>query len=366
LNDSVVVLNNYRGTGIGDFGATMFSLLARQVKVAQSIETDPNGRTWLQQVVCLLKRREPVIANLGLTAWGPSGVRNFAGFLALGARQRLGRPTTVVLHNIIEIIRPEDSGYSVNGLVRFGAHLAVSFLRKCHVIVFSPRMAEELQSSYGLRVALCTPLPCEPSGDRTPRPSDPPRFVTVGYIAPYKGVEVMVRAKELLGEEVAMSIIGKPHRVLSSNPEFLRSVQTIEERARTSGIEFPGYVPDEELAQVLASSYAGILSYTSTSGASASFATLASAGLPVVASDLPEFRFLREKGAGVWLVPADPEALAGAIRMLTKDSKQWAELVERQRTFTTEYSWASFVQRLLVFLSQPKNDAAGRQSVDFS
>jgi len=74
-----------------------------------------------------------------------------------------------------------------------------------------------------------------------------------------------------------------------------------------------------------------------------------SAGLPVIASDLPLWRrFIEEHGCGVCVDPLDPAAIAGAIRRLVDDSAEAERMGERGRDAVRRlYSWESEARKLL-------------------
>jgi len=338
-------LNNYRGGGIGDFGATLFEHLQAGGFPLELVETRLDGRGLMGQMRRIRRAPGPLVANVGLTAWGASGPRNFLGFAAIGGRARSGRPTIALVHHAIEMFQLSETGYPISRLVRWGAHRALRSLRGCDLVVFSPRLRDLLKSSYGARSIWLTPMP---SGAPRRDPTDAGRWkvVTAGYLAPYKGLETFLDVAGRLRGSADFSLVGRPHAVLSRRPEFAALSQHWLDRARSEGVSTPGFLPPAELDRALAGRTIGLLPYTSASGASASFGLFAERGVPVVTSDLPEFRYLADQGAGVVVTPPGGEAAAGAVEGLLRDPRRWSELADRQVAFAREHSWERFVAAL--------------------
>jgi glycosyltransferase involved in cell wall biosynthesis len=338
----VLLLNNYTRTGIGDFGLRLeVALKSAGVDLATE-ELSPRGEKFFPQLVRTLACRDPVIANIGLTSWGASRMRNLIGFLTLGVRAGLGRTTVIILHNVIEAIEPADAGYRVTSLLRLGAHQAVRLLAKCKIVVLSASIEEILRSNYHIFPALTSLSPCPKLNVDPPQRGERFTAVTIGYIAPYKGLDTFVEVAEKLKGKVHFVVVGTPHRVLSEYPVVRQSLLDIRERGRAAGVEFLGYVPEAQLAEVLGRCSVGVLAYRSTSGGSASAATLAGAGLPIIATDLPDFRAVAEHGGVLVITKPDPDSLAGAILGLRKESTRLDELRRLQLRFADTHGWHAF------------------------
>lgn len=341
-------LTNYRGGGIGDFGASLGSHLNIRLGKLKIEETSISGRGSIQQSVFVAKYEGNIIANLGLTAWGRSGVRNFSGFAALGMHQALGRRTISIVHHAIEILDATETGYSIPVALRYGAHLALRTLSRCDLVVFSPRLKDLLMRSYSARSVWLVPLPGEQArivarlqfGGK-------PKIVNVGYWAPYKGIDIFLGVAEKLRPIADFFLVGSPHAVLSRDIKFGQEVERWRGSAKRLGVRMPGFLPTDQLDTAFSEDSVGVLPYTSASGASAAFQVFADRGIPVVASDLPEFRYLAEQGAGILLAQPTVESISGAVLSLLSDSEAWAKLARKQLSFTQRYSWIKFVDQLV-------------------
>lgn len=350
-DSKVLFLNNYTSTGIGDFGVDLQDSLTR-LGLALVLEvTDPQGRGSIRQCWRLLSSNSPVIANIGLTAWGRSPLRNLAGFLTLGVRGALRKNTIVLLHNVIEVISVEDSGYHVSSLIRLGSHAAVKLLLPTILVTFSPGVAGALKQSYGIEDCILTPIPCR--GGAKPKKTfngPKPAAVFVGYLAPYKGLDFLAESWKSLKDVVSLKVVGGPHRVLSSQKGFQAWLSKTKENLQGVDAELLGRIPNNDLDEYLTQCDLAVLPYSSTSGGTAAFSRLAAAGLPVIATDLPEFKWLKSLGAGIVICESRSEAFSGAIRGLLRNPDLLDSLRKSQLAFASKFSdvrFASFLMQLV-------------------
>jgi glycosyltransferase involved in cell wall biosynthesis len=253
----------------------------------------------------------------------------------------------VCLHYVIEAVDAQTSGYRVSFLTRWGARHAIAGLRRAQLVTFSHGTGEVLEQVYHLRPVLVTPIPCEP---RAPRPgvqNHLPVIVTPGYLSPYKGHDRLPDIKEKMRHATDFVVVGGPNRVLfETNSVYRNECVRLEQRLRQAGIRVLGWVPDDQLDLTLDRSSVAILPYYSTQGGSAMFARLASAGVPVIASHLPEFEWYRSLGAGIVTVEPTSDAFAEKVDSLLDDSQWLDKLRAQQNQFAIRYSWGNFVREL--------------------
>ncbi len=114
----------------------------------------------------------------------------------------------------------------------------------------------------------------------------------------------------------------------------------------TSGITVTGYLSDPDLSRVIGKASLAILPYLATQGGSATFSSLASAAVPVVGSDIPEFQWLLEIGAGVELTERSASAMAEAASRILSNAPYRRNLASKQSRFAATYSWESFIRKL--------------------
>lgn len=346
----LLILTNYRLTGIGDFGTDLVSQLERVSSVQSVLETSPEGTGQIGQLIRCVLWSGPLVANVGLTSWGRSPIRNFLGFLTLWSRSLLGKKTVVLLHNAIEVIDASSSGYRISPITEGGGHLAVSLLRRTTIVVFSQRLNEILKTGYGIVAALVTPIPCrESAGTASPEP-DIPIVVTPGYFSPYKGHGTLPAIRMQLKHRAQFVVVGGPHRALLPDPKYQEYYSSVSQQLQRAGIEVLGHLPDDALDELLAKSSAAILPYTSMQGGSATLSRLASNGVPVVAPKVGDVEWLRGLGAGILVAESSPSSLAGAVDLVLGDRRLREDLASRQVAFAARFRWPSFVDDLLPFL----------------
>ena len=76
----------------------------------------------------------------------------------------------------------------------------------------------------------------------------------------------------------------------------------------------------------------------------------ASAGLPVIMSDIPEHRYLNEKfNFGIVLEDNSPETFANAVIRLYEDKQLYVQLAENARKMSDDMNWENEFGRLIAF-----------------
>jgi glycosyltransferase involved in cell wall biosynthesis len=143
--------------------------------------------------------------------------------------------------------------------------------------------------------------------------SDKRVITLLGHVIKRRGHRLVIEALHELPDDVYALFVGAPLK----GREYM--VDQFREYAVKNGVEdrvrFMGFVPEDELEQVLAATDVSLCPYRSMS-ASGALATLISAGRPIVTSDLPQFEELGAMAPGALhaFTPYDAAALAPAIR----------------------------------------------------
>jgi len=160
------------------------------------------------------------------------------------------------------------------------------------------------------------------------------RLLFFGTIRPYKGLEHLVQALDLLDHTAARSlhltIVGETWEGWTLPLEL---VQRSRHRDRITVVN--RYVHDDEVAQYFADADAVALPYTRSSASGPLHIAMA-AGLPVVLTDVGGLRAAAEGYEGVlWVPPANPQALAKALMRLPElvghryqDPRSWDDTVK--------------------------------------
>jgi glycosyltransferase-like protein len=170
-----------------------------------------------------------------------------------------------------------------------------------------------------------------------------PMLLTVGGIEPRKGSETLVRAIALLrnaGLDPILAIVGG-HSFQDYRAYRERVFSLLPELRLEPGrdIALLGTVADAELPSWYAA--ADVFAFPSTKeGWGLAVLEAMSAGLPVVASDLPVFREYLAPGRDALLVPVNsPAALAGALTSVLGDPQLAERLREAGRAVAARFTW---------------------------
>ena len=156
-------------------------------------------------------------------------------------------------------------------------------------------------------------------------PLPPPEGRTLlffGLIRAYKGVDLLLRALPLVARDrpdVRLVVAGDPLDPI----EPLQSLAT--ELGVNERIDWRlGFLPDDEVADVLAAASVVVLPYRRRVDASGVLALAIGHGLPIVASDVGSLgETVTEFGLGEVVPPEDVEALAAAcVRLLGDDGRR--------------------------------------------
>jgi len=176
-----------------------------------------------------------------------------------------------------------------------------------------------------------------------------PLILTVGGIEPRKGSDTLVRAVALLrdgGLDPVLAVVGG-HSFQDYRAYRERVFSLLPELGLQPGrdIAVLGTVADAELPSWYAA--ADVFAFPSTKeGWGLAVLEAMSAGLPVVASDLPVFREYLAPGLDALLVPVDsPAALAQALTSVLGDQQLAERLRAAGRTVAAKFTWEAAAAR---------------------
>lgn len=234
--------------------------------------------------------------HMHMTSGGNTRLSQFAGVAAPAVCRIAGVPTIVTLHNMLGLTdlacaRPRTTWFDL-----IGAHAATMLLRiPDAVCVLLPEYAGLLRGRYGVdaRVmpmgTLGTPRVqpvCRPSAART--------LLALGHFGSYKRLEVVVDAVRQLnaeGDGIRLVVAGSDSR---QAPGYLARLR--EQCADCTGIEFAGYVAEEEIPALFGRASACVLPFATVTGMSSVAMQAAMYGVPIIASDIPGTRLFEQHG----------------------------------------------------------------------
>ena len=255
----------------------------------------------------------------------------------------LRSPVVVTLHGPLPVLEPRwcAGRRSAPDLLRDLAYLPffTGWERRLlqgvdHWIVHNRDLLERVRTMAGAGRVSYMPHPVPPTRRRWRlEPGGVPVLVTPGFVKPHKGHRDLVRA--LAGTDGWSWVLAGG----TQEPADLAHLDRLREEAAGLGladrVRVTGYLDREEMETTLAGATLAVFPYREVVGSGA-VAWAIGCGVPVVTTDLSEFRALRADGAGIDLLPAgDPEQWRGLLHRLVPDAARLEELAERNR------SWAA-------------------------
>jgi glycosyltransferase involved in cell wall biosynthesis len=282
-------------------------------------------------------RPDVVWFNLVFSSFGTkeSPLAAFSG-LTLPATTRLaGYYTHVTLHHLMDHIDLEDAGVRHKRLFRMAGNAATRMILMANsVSVLLPAYRRTLIDKYrGENIhfrahGILGARPEYPEFERRGNPEH--RILAFGKWGTYKRCEMLIEAFE---EYVAKAVPNARLIIAGANngnsPGYIESL-----RARHGdhpGIEFTGYVEEEKIRDIFGSSSFMVMPYTSATGASGVAHLAAQHGVPIICSDIPDFREMAEnEGLAIKFYPiGDKQALARQMIELLQSEEEQREMAEQ-------------------------------------
>lgn len=266
----------------------------------------------------LRERPDVVWFNLGFASFGGNALPAFLG-IAIPALARLaGFYTHVTLHQLMETVNLKDAGVRIPFLYRAGGFLATHIVLFANsVSVMLPAYRSVLVEKYGRgaiyvrRHGIFSARPEYP--DFAQRGNPEHRILAFGKWGTYKRLEPLIEAFDRVVKEVPQALLviaGTDHPKTSG---YLRSVRA--KLGQRSDIRFTGYVAEDDILQLFQSSTVAVLPYSSSAGSSGIAHLACTYGVPIIASDIPDFRRLaEEEGLAIDLFP--PGSVPELARLL--------------------------------------------------
>lgn len=168
----------------------------------------------------------------------------------------------------------------------------------------------------------------------------PGSFVALcfGFLAPYKGLEVVLDAAALLPEGIDVVVAGGEHPRLVGEDSFGAAL-----RDRYGDVaRFTGWVPDADVSRWFVAADVAVYPYPKPFSSSGALALALSLGTPVLLSPA----LARCAGAPSAIsVALEPNAIAGRLERLARDPNELAALASWSATLAAGRSWTAVAAR---------------------
>lgn len=298
---------------------------------------DPRSSFRILKAIRKLKP-DVVWFNLLFSTFGRNPLIAFSGLLTPLLARVSGRYTHVTLHHLMDTVDLKDVGVRHQRTYRMAGAIATRMLlRSNSVSVLMPGYRKILHEKYGrdnvhLRShGILTTRPQYPDFARRGNPEH--RILAFGKWGTYKRLELMIDAFNIVSKKlpnVKLVVAGGNH------PQAAGYVESMKTKWSGDGrIEFTGYLDEDRLPDIFQSSSVAVMPYSSSTGCSGVAHLACAYGVPIICSDLPDFRQMAdgEDIAIDFYKPGDADDLARClIAFLTSPEKQQAMAVQNFST----------------------------------
>lgn len=236
--------------------------------------------------------------NIGFASYGNQALPAAVG-LAMPPLARLaGFQTHVTLHQLMDTVDLNDAGVRFQGLYKLGGALLTRvLLMSDSVSVLLPAYRSILQEKYRSGSVYVRPhgilsgRPEYPDFSRRGKPVH--RVLAFGKWGTYKRLEPLIEAFRIVA-----AIMPSAHLIIAggNHPNAPGYVESVAQQCRNDQrIEFTGYVPEEKLPDLFRDASVTVMPYSSSAGSSGVAHLASQYGVPILASDISDFRQLAEQ-----------------------------------------------------------------------
>jgi glycosyltransferase involved in cell wall biosynthesis len=243
-----------------------------------------------------IRKVKPDVAwfNLGFASFGDRPLPAVLGLVTPAAVRLSGVYSHVTLHQLFETVNLKDAAIGSPRFYRAGGWLATHLLLSANSLsVLLPAYRRILNQKYQRgRVSarlhgIFSGKPDPP--DFTRRGNPVHRILAFGKWGTYKRLELLIDAFHRVAKvlpNVNLIIAGGDH------PKTFGYVASVAKLHASDRISFLGYVPEETIPDLFREASLVVMPYTSSAGSSGVAHLAAQYGVPVLASDILDFREL--------------------------------------------------------------------------
>lgn len=272
--------------------------------------------------------------NLLFSTFGDNPIAAFSGLASPALTRASGCYTHITLHHLMDNVNLEDARVRFPRLYRMAGNVATRLLLMANsVSVLLPAYRRTLIEKYrGENVhfrahGIFSARPEYPDFSRRGNPEH--RILAFGKWGTYKRLELLIEAFFLLARqmpEARLIIAGSDHPV---TPGYVESMA--KQYRGWRNIEFTGYVPEEKIPELFGTASVMVMPYHSATGASGVAHLACQYGVPIISSDIPDFRLMAEDEdlALNFYETGNAQSMAGEILRLLRDPQMQREMAEQ-------------------------------------
>jgi glycosyltransferase involved in cell wall biosynthesis len=279
-------------------------------------------------------------------------VAAFAGLTVPALARTSGYYTHITLHHILEHVDFDAAGVRRQSLFRLGTGIATRTLLKAHsVSVLLSGYVRTLSTKYSARNVLLgthgtfAAIPTPPDFTRRGNPHF--NILAIGHWGTYKRLETLMEAFPMVLKEVPRArliVAGANHHTRAGYWESIRDAQPA-----GLPIEFRGYVPEEEIPNLFATSSIVVMPYDSATGSSGPAHQACEFGVPMVCADIRDFRDMvaDEDMAARFYKVGDAADLAGQLITVLQSPEMQREMAQHNYQAGMQMTMSTVVRNYL-------------------
>jgi len=258
------------------------------------------------------------------------------GLYALALCRRFGVPLLLTSHG--ETIADDGGVFGRSTLLRQGLRRAIA--RADAVTAPSSVVLDDLIEHYGLRRGTVIPNGVDLSVSvRSPAATSPYLFA-VGRLGRMKGFDLLVRAFATAEIHPSVRLV-----IGGDGPQRQRLESLVASTGVGSRVEFRGWMPTQEVADVMAGALAVVVPSRMEAFGIVALEAWRSAA-PLVMTDRGGARgFVRDGVDGILIDPEDTQEFATVLRRVVEDRRLRLALSDAGRVRVRDFSWDGIVAR---------------------
>jgi glycosyltransferase involved in cell wall biosynthesis len=192
-----------------------------------------------------------------------------------------------------------------------------------------------------------TLAPCPSPPDFSQRGNPEHRILAIGHWGTYKRLETLMDAFPAVLKKVPnakLIIAGANHH---TKPRYWESIR--ESLCPGSGVEFRGYVSEDDIPELFRTSTVVVMPYDSATGSSGPAHQACDYGVPIVCADLTDFRGMAadEDMAIDFYKVGDPVDLADKLVAILQSPEQQRQMSEHNFSAAMQMTMSSVVRNYL-------------------
>jgi len=273
-------------------------------------------------ILSRVKRLNPDLVwfNTGASIFGKSPWLNISGHLTPMFIQQMGYPTVVTLHELVELADLRTLNAPGGPFALAGARLFTKITSHVDLVCLTMKEYSDQLSSRGVD---CFHIPIgayhEPE---LLEESDSQELLFFTTLAPFKGLELLLKAFEILRRDypkLTLTIAGTEH---VRYPDYLQQLK--DRFDEMDGVNWLGQTAENQVIELFRRAQIVVLPYTASTGSSSVLYQAATWGRAVVASNLKDMKKLAvESGLKVeFFESGNILSLTGAIRNMIKSKEE--------------------------------------------